>query len=199
MSDRRRRRQERTRAQILEVARGLVRAEGFDKVSLRRVAEAADYSPASLYEYFDGKEALLTALAYEAAGRLAKRLRDAVARTLDEPLVAVGLAYVRYARDAPEDFQLMFSRATRWPDPAAPPEASPSVAVLEEIVKEALADGRVTLGDFERAEHLTYALWALAHGMAMLQLTHPMPIPLDYDAADAAALRAFVRGLGQKS
>jgi AcrR family transcriptional regulator len=194
MPDRRRRRQERTRAQILEVARGLVRDEGFDRVSLRRVAEAADYSPASLYEYFDGKEALLTALAHQASARLAKRLRDAVARTLDEPLVAVGLAYVRYAREVPEDFQLMFSRATRWPspDPGASPELT---AVLAEIVGAALAEGRIALGGFERTEHLTYALWALVHGMATLQLTLPAQPGVDYDAADGAALRAFLRGL----
>ena len=193
MTDRRDRRQARARAQILEVARGLVRTEGFDKVSLRRVAEAADYSPASLYEYFDSKEGLLTALAHEASARLAKRLRDAIARTLDEPLVAVGLAYVRYAREVPEDFQLMFSRATRWPSPE--PGAAEAYPVIDAVVTAALAERRIGLGDFERAEHVTYAVWALAHGMAMLQLTHPAPVEMDYEAADAAALRAFVRGL----
>ena len=55
----RRRKHLRSRANILSVAREQILAHGVENLSLRGVAEQAGYSPASLYEYFDGKDDLI--------------------------------------------------------------------------------------------------------------------------------------------
>lgn len=59
-------RKERRRSQIQEetlaAARKLLKTEGPDALTIRRLAEALDYSPASLYEYFASKEHIVAAL-----------------------------------------------------------------------------------------------------------------------------------------
>ncbi|MFP4078192.1 MAG: TetR/AcrR family transcriptional regulator [Candidatus Izemoplasmataceae bacterium] len=47
---------------ILDAAKGIVEEEGFEGLSIRKVAKEVGYTPGSIYQYFDGKEALLRAL-----------------------------------------------------------------------------------------------------------------------------------------
>ena len=49
-------RHEETRTRILSVAKRLLRKDGIEKLSLRKVASESNYSPAGLYEYFKNKE-----------------------------------------------------------------------------------------------------------------------------------------------
>lgn len=51
-----------TRAQILDAARGLFVEQGFDKTSLREVADEVGVTKAALYYHFRSKEDLLVAL-----------------------------------------------------------------------------------------------------------------------------------------
>ena len=47
---------------MLQAARTLLREVGAEKLSLRGVAKQAGYAPSALYEYFDGKAALIEAV-----------------------------------------------------------------------------------------------------------------------------------------
>ncbi|MFL5436005.1 MAG: TetR/AcrR family transcriptional regulator, partial [Myxococcales bacterium] len=99
------------RERILEAARTLLLAKGHRRLSLREVARRAGYSPASLYEHFDGKDAIVGALAAEAGSALYAALAKAAAgqREPKDRLVRIGRAYVRFARQHPQDFLLLFS------------------------------------------------------------------------------------------
>ena len=46
-------------------------------------------------------------------------------------------------------------------------------------------------------EEMAYSLWALAHGMAMLQQTHLRHFQADFSAVDRRVLEAFVQGWAQ--
>jgi hypothetical protein len=41
-----------------------------------------------------------------------------------------------------------------------------------------------------------YSLWAIVHGMAILQITSLQGFPIEFSTADRTALEAFVKGLG---
>src|SRR5436305_13129960 len=101
-----------TKRQILKAARHLVLKEGHEALSLRQVAKRAGFSPASLYEYFESKEALLRALAEGASDALRAALEDALRGSKEgrARIVRLGLGYVRFAKERPEDFRLLFSR-----------------------------------------------------------------------------------------
>jgi len=61
------------RTQILEGARRVFFAEGFDAASMGEIAREAKVSKGTLYVYFDSKEALFTALIEEAKRETAER------------------------------------------------------------------------------------------------------------------------------
>src|SRR5918995_3122832 len=64
-------------ASILDAARDLFVAEGYQSVSIRRIAERIEYSPAAIYSYFASKDDIFLALAEEGFHRLDERVRAA--------------------------------------------------------------------------------------------------------------------------
>jgi len=99
---------------ILDAARELFVAEGYGNVSIRKIAERIEYSPAALYGYFPSKDDIFYALAEEGF-RLLYARHDAA--TLDsaldqlEPLARVRTILWRlyeFSRQHPQYFALMF-------------------------------------------------------------------------------------------
>ena len=111
------RRRQRVRQAFLDAARHLVVQNGPAGLSLREVARQTDYSPAALYEYFENRDALLEALITEGFEQL-RQTFDAVPEALPPRprLIALGLAYIDFARQRPETFELLFTH----PNGAAP-------------------------------------------------------------------------------
>src|SRR6266850_268141 len=98
---------------ILDAARELCVTEGFQQVSIRKIAERIEYSPAAIYGYFPSKDDIFFALAEEgfrllgdpAAVRHDPALRDA------PPIERVRAVFRRlyeFSRDQPQYFALMF-------------------------------------------------------------------------------------------
>src|SRR6202011_1127490 len=65
------------RRAILDAAREIAAQEGWQAVTIRRVAEKIEYSPPTIYEYFQSKEAILEAEMHEAFRLLMDALREA--------------------------------------------------------------------------------------------------------------------------
>ena len=63
--ERQERDREAVRRSILAAARELFVAEGFHNVSIRKIAERIEYSPAAIYSYFPSKDDIFFALAEE--------------------------------------------------------------------------------------------------------------------------------------
>lgn len=187
------RRQGRAREHILTAARELVLESGPEHLSLRKVAERASFSPASLYEYFDGKDDIVRALSERVARRLDERMAS-VPRPLPPPkrLVRYGQAYVAFARENPEDFVLLFHHLRSKRTATTEPVEGGSYLRLLEAAREGIADQSIARRD---PEGVAYGLWAVAHGLAMLQITHLRGFDIDFEAADADALRTYVEGL----
>ncbi len=65
IKERQERGREAVRRGILDAARDLFVSEGFERVSLRKIAELVEYSPAAIYGYFPSKDDIFFALAEE--------------------------------------------------------------------------------------------------------------------------------------
>lgn len=83
------RRRQRNLARILEAATGLVVEKGFDALSIKQVAEEADYTAGAIYRYFPSKDALLGAVMARLMASLAGAFErvDVLAGT--QPLVRI--------------------------------------------------------------------------------------------------------------
>lgn len=200
MTQARSRRYARTKQAILAAALDIVRAEGLAGLSMRALAERTDYSAAGIYEYFDNKDDILQAVSEEGHERLASemRLADPNQPVLDY-LRALGICYIRFALENPDHFLVMFTKA-----PPAGPGNEPAVEALPEEPSFAILLGAIRRGIEEGVfktqpgfglMEMAYISWAAVHGMAMLRLTNLRGYPMDFDAADRAALERFIRGL----
>src|SRR6201995_3463148 len=88
---------------IVEAARRLAEAEGWDAVTTRRLSTEIEYSQPVLYKHFASMDDIAEALAIEGFGELADVLRAARADagTAQCPLRPMALAYICFARDNP--------------------------------------------------------------------------------------------------
>ena len=109
VTDRRRRERAQRHDLIIAAARDLAEAEGWEAVTTRRLAALVEYSQPVLYSHFDGKDAIVRAVAIEGFADLAVQLRLAQS-AVDEPglaLRAVCRAYLTFAAERPALYQAM--------------------------------------------------------------------------------------------
>jgi AcrR family transcriptional regulator len=108
-------RQERDRAAvrhaILGAARELFVTEGYRNVSMRKIADRIEYSPAAIYGYFASKDDIFFALAEEGFRELAQFGMKAAEHSLDPfKRLRAGLwAFYEFSKVHPEYFELMFT------------------------------------------------------------------------------------------
>jgi AcrR family transcriptional regulator len=170
-----------TEDRILDAARHQVMDKGWERFSLRALARDVKLSPASLYEYFDGKDAILEAVADRARRRLIDQLRSVEAHAPNR-LVELAMAYVGFARQYRADFMLLFARGR---ESAAPGKNSPYSIWLAQAAREAGGDPHA----------MAYGVWACAHGLAMLQLTELDAVEGDFEGTDRRTVEALVTAL----
>ena len=113
IKERQERDREAVRRAILDAARELFVAEGFGNVSIRKIAERIEYSPAAIYGYFPSKDDIFFSLAEEGfrlLGDPSKGDRRDQLATLD-PLQRIRTVFWRlyeFSRQQPQYFALMF-------------------------------------------------------------------------------------------
>ncbi|MCU0649567.1 MAG: TetR/AcrR family transcriptional regulator [Gemmatimonadaceae bacterium] len=125
-SSRRRRSAESTsvRDAIFAAAEGLLVEEGYEGLSLRRVAERIGYTPTTIYRHYKDKDHLVEGMVQLGFVQFDRALREAVSSELDlvERQKALWRAYVRFALDHPTRYRLMFMQR---PDVSARVMGSP--------------------------------------------------------------------------
>ncbi|MFC4128516.1 TetR/AcrR family transcriptional regulator [Nocardia rhizosphaerae] len=159
------------RATLMDACLRLIESEGLAAVSLRRVAREAGVSSGAPYHHFADRAALLSALSVDGFQQLAAELTATRARAATplDALAALGETYVRFSRDHPAQFRLMFrpelSHSEKHPDAHVAGDAA--FAVLAETVADCVSAG---VFPADRADVITIAWWGLGHGLASLWL-----------------------------
>src|SRR6187431_2841042 len=113
IKERQERDREAVRRSILDAARDLFVEDGFQHVSIRRIAERIEYSPAAIYGYFPSKDDIFFALAEEGFRLLGDPGRPSRQAQLEQlpPLERVRAIFWRlyeFSREQPQYFALMF-------------------------------------------------------------------------------------------
>lgn len=110
INDRKQRQKEEVRASILEAAWEMVVTEGWASFSIRKVADAIEYSVPVIYSHFENKDAILLEFNRKGFQLLADNLAMAKAEQVQpaDQIRAMGRAYWRFAFANKEYYQLMF-------------------------------------------------------------------------------------------
>lgn len=198
VTERRKRRRLVLREAILDAARTIVRDDGLAALTMRRIADAVDYAPASLYAHFANREALLAELCHEGMTALLLDLEGALqpARDPRARLVALGMAYVRFALERPETYRLIFME-----DPALTKGTFETIERNDgeralALITTQLADLRAA-GKLRRSANLaalTDLFWTIVHGIASLRLACGSMPQTDDATLVNAAVTAIVEG-----
>ena len=99
--DRRTRERAARRRLIVDTARRLAEAEGWDAVTTRRLSSEIEYSQPVLYKHFSGMDQVAAAVALDGFGELGRQLQAARAdaATPADALTRMACAYLDFARD----------------------------------------------------------------------------------------------------
>lgn len=195
---RRNREKAETRRLILEAARELFTSEGYAQTSMRRIAEQIGYTATAIYHHFADKDALLNELCLLDFRALSEALRHMgqIPNPIDR-LRAMGVNYVRFALENPQQFRFLFmvERPMPGPDVVTIDPAEDGYEFLLSNIRQAMAAGafRPELTD---AELIAQTFWAGVHGVAAIHLSMPKgtlhPWIVMKDPAETSALMVDV-------
>lgn len=154
------------RRSLIEQGLQLVREVGIEDLSLRQLAERVGVSTPALYHHFRNKQALLAALGEASIAEFEAVLKPALTASSD--LDDFVMAYVRFARDNPQLYELMFGGAT-WRSAEAGDfqrAARQSFRMMGEQMQRAQAAGH--LPDSINPLRLAQVGWATLHGLCRM-------------------------------
>jgi len=184
-------------AAILDAARQLFLVEGYANVSIRKIAERIEYSPAAIYSYYASKDDIFLALANEGFHRLAAKVRAAmVTGDALENVRASWWAFYEFAKEEPEYFLLMFV------DRSVPriTQEWEGFEFLQQLLNNAVTGVQkaIDAGRFPATLNPNAAmhmLWASLIGPAVVGIRHRLATGEDYDALARDVLNATIAGL----
>lgn len=189
---RRRRQREEARRAILEATEQLL-VENDGEFSMRTLVNRCGYTAPTIYHYFGDKDGLVDALLEERFNELLERARAVEAGSDPvENVKTMAAACMDFSRENPAFFRLVYSTMARRDRPAPAAEAA-RTALGAPLAK--LGASGLLRGDEEFVAG--QALWALLHGLTVLQLWRP-----DIEWAEdlpEVAFDALLRGLLARS
>jgi AcrR family transcriptional regulator len=172
VTERKEREKEEMRIRIMNAARRLFLDQGFEKTSIRNIADAIEYSPGTIYLYYKDKNELFFALHQESFIGLINSFQVIVdIKDPFEQLVAMGKQYMKYGFENPELYDLMFLMTAPievieckddiWED------GHQAFDMLKVVVARCMEKGHF---QGQPLEDLSMLIWSTVHGLVSLHL-----------------------------
>jgi AcrR family transcriptional regulator len=165
------RRKRKVRDAIIEAAEDVFALEGEAGLSMRRLADRIDYSPAAIYKYFSSKDELLAEIREQFFERLSARIEASGAeKPRDIGLFRASLkAYIQTGLDNPNHYRMAFSNVGSTP-PREGTRAYESITTWNALVGQLVASGGFRPVDPALASK---SIWASIHGLTLLLASIP--------------------------
>ena len=150
-------------SRIVAAARVIAEREGWDAVTIRRLADEIEYSQPVLYSHFENRDAIVGAVALEGFQEFTVALRQAASGSTGQrdALKNVAMAYLAFALSRPALYEAMFTLPTdlRFAEAETRPELRAAFEALAAVVTPFCVDVAVA----------TETFWAALHGLAELE------------------------------
>lgn len=163
------------RKMILDASMKLFVEEGFEKVSIRKIADLIEYSPTTVYLYFKDKNEILYNLHEMGFQKMAEY--NTTLWDIKNPLLrlyAMGEKYIRFGIENPEYYDLMFileapMDALQMMENCEWRSGDVALGKLKETISECMEGGYIKRGDVNA---VSMAIWGMVHGMVSLYIRH---------------------------
>lgn len=163
VTDRKTKQRAEREALIITVTREIAEQEGWNAVTIRRLAEEIEYSQPVLYSHFKSRDAIVVAVALQGFGELVETLSKAAesAKSSDASIESVAYAYLDFALSRPALYEAMFVLPSEllFAQSDTKPQLRAAFSVLLETVS---PYGGVT-------EDVAETYWAALHGLSELE------------------------------
>jgi AcrR family transcriptional regulator len=158
-----------TAERIASAALDILRKEGPQAVSMRRVAQAVGITPMAIYHHFPNRDTLLNTITDREFAKLLGHIQAHPLRGTIEARLVSGMAdYVDYAFTEPRVFDYVFSQprpgARQFPKDFRA-RRSPTLNPLADSVAAAMQEGALKKDD---VWEVAFTIWAHVHGYVML-------------------------------
>lgn len=173
--ERREREREEMREAIVDAAREMFATEGYEAVTMRRIAEKIEYSATAIYFHFKDKQAVIRAICDTDFLALAQQFQR-IARQPDpiERLRKSGQAYIELGLKHPNHYRLMFMTSGERVEPEESelqqgnPEED-AYAFLVSIITEGMEKKRFK-PDLKDPHLVAQIVWSGVHGIVTLEI-----------------------------
>ena len=170
IAERKVRQKEEVRASILQVAWQIVEKEGWQSLSIRKIAEAIEYSSPVIYDHFENKEAILLEFTKKGFLLLNEELINARSQFVDPALQleAMAYAYWHFAFTNKEYYQLMYGLGMPSCETA---ERIPELGAFTKIIINAIKDLIATGNKQDTDPFLKlHTFWSMLHGLISINM-----------------------------
>jgi AcrR family transcriptional regulator len=178
VKERRARQRTLLRQEILDAARDILVRDGYEGLSMRKVAEKIDYSPTAIYLHFQDRDELVFQVCQDLMAGLVRELRRLEEQTTD-PLAGLrkGLrTYIDFGLTHREHYTAAFiiphattpEMEARYNDPAS--MTGQAFGILVKMVVACMEKKKIAASD---PMVTSRALWAAIHGITALLITIP--------------------------
>jgi AcrR family transcriptional regulator len=171
ISDRKEREKQEMKKLIIDAALRMFVEEGYEKTSIRNIADKIEYSPGTIYLYYKDKDELLYAVQREAFNKLLEAFQqNATSRSPWKRLEQIAYTYVTFGMQHPDLYDLMFiirapmnstEEHGHWKN------GELSFLYLTTCIGECMEKGMLRYTDPRVA---ALSIWSMSHGLVSLQV-----------------------------
>ena len=186
---------------ILDAARELFVREGYESVSMRKIAARIEYSPGSIYTYFKDKDEILDCLCEETFLKLHLGKMATVQTMKGDPIEILkkGMeTYIRFGLDHPDHYIVTFILKAPAYEKSGHCETRKAKSGqqcfgdMRNMVRNCMEEGKIKNADLEETSQ---ALWAGIHGLTALLITQPGFPFVEREKLIARTIEVLVRGV----
>lgn len=171
-AERKQKEKDNLRQEIMDAARELFVEKGYENVSMRKIAERIEYSPTTIYLYFDDKADLMTQICEQTFAKLTRNI-SAINKKFPDPIDALRagmLEYVNFGLRHPSHYLLLFSTRHSEGPKIAFDQSKGKLAfeTLRDAVNACVAADQLRNDDVDL---ISQSLWTGIHGITSLLIT----------------------------
>jgi len=197
--ERKQRLREEVRGRIMRASWKIVQEEGWHALSMRRIADAIEYTAPIIYGYFKNKEAILWEFTAEGYAILSNKILE-IARKETDPalkLEEIWLSYWDFAFENQAHYQLMYGVEM---DCGKMEIMMPEMEAARELTNQAVKDLIATSKDPDADPCRTfYTFWAVVHGLISLNLVRKTTLSQELSRSVLRdAIRAIIASVRSK-
>jgi AcrR family transcriptional regulator len=176
IKERRDRERQELKQAILGAAREIAAREGWQAVTIRKVADRIEYSPPTIYEHFANKDAILIELMREGFRLLLATIQATAGADAASRMIGICRGYWEFAWTYPELYQVMHGLGgvpfcldeTAAELHGRMPEAKAVFEATAQVVRELPGLAQASALELDETVHV---IWATLHGLVALTMS----------------------------